>query len=95
MQSLSETERVRIEKRIEAIAKEGQRFERIVVSRDEALAMFTENKFKVCVMFIYLNDTPLTLQLPFPHSPAVRKPSLQTFETVLYCTVLCVLCTAD
>lgn len=27
--------------------KENQRFERIEVSRDEALGMFTENKFKV------------------------------------------------
>ncbi len=33
--------------RIEAIAKENQRFQRVVVSRDEALAMFQENKFKV------------------------------------------------
>ena len=29
------------------IMKEKQRFERVVVSREEALAMFQENKFKV------------------------------------------------
>jgi threonyl-tRNA synthetase len=32
---------------VEAASKESQRFERLVVSRDEALAMFQENKFKV------------------------------------------------
>ena len=38
-----------MEKRIDAAAKEGFKFERVVVSRDEALSMFAENKFKVCV----------------------------------------------
>jgi threonyl-tRNA synthetase len=46
-QVLGDLERPVIEKRIESIVKEGQRFERVVVSRDEALAMFQENKFKV------------------------------------------------
>ena len=44
--SLSEAEKPRIEKRYEAAIKENQRFERVVVSRDEALSMFQENKFK-------------------------------------------------
>ncbi len=47
LQTLTEDFKTRIEKRLEAICKENQRFERIVVSRDEALAMFQENKFKV------------------------------------------------
>ncbi|GFH32199.1 threonyl-tRNA synthetase, partial [Haematococcus lacustris] len=46
VRALTEGDRPRIEKRMEAAAKEGQRFERVVVSRDEALAMFQENKFK-------------------------------------------------
>ncbi len=46
-QSLSEEFRSRIEKRLESIFKENQKYERLVVSRDEALAMFQENKFKV------------------------------------------------
>ena len=32
---------------MDKIIKEKQQFQRIVVSRDEALAMFQENKFKV------------------------------------------------
>jgi threonyl-tRNA synthetase len=44
---LGDPERPIIEKRIESIVKESQRFERVVVTRDEALAMFQENKFKV------------------------------------------------
>lgn len=48
LQTLSETDRGRIEKRVEQATKESQRFERVEVTRDEALAMFEENKFKVC-----------------------------------------------
>ncbi|KIZ00239.1 threonyl-tRNA synthetase [Monoraphidium neglectum] len=44
--TLAEAERPSIEKRMEAAVKEGQRFQRVVVSRAEALSMFTENKFK-------------------------------------------------
>ena len=36
-----------IEKRMKAIIGEKQPLQRIVVSRDEALGMFAENKFKV------------------------------------------------
>lgn len=44
---LSDHDRPKIEKRIDNVIKENQRFERVVVSRDEALGMFQENKFKV------------------------------------------------
>ena len=45
--TLSDHERDGIEKRMQAIVKEKQPFQRIEVSRDEALEMFLENKFKV------------------------------------------------
>jgi threonyl-tRNA synthetase len=45
-QTLAEGDRPAVEKRMEAAVKEAQRFERVVVSRAEALTMFTENKFK-------------------------------------------------
>lgn len=47
LQSLTDADRSRIEKRMEAATKENQRFERVEVLRDEALSMFQENKFKV------------------------------------------------
>jgi threonyl-tRNA synthetase len=47
LQVLSDSDRATIEKRMESIAKDSQRFQRVVVSREEALAMFQENKFKV------------------------------------------------
>lgn len=46
--SLGDADKDLIEKRIESSIKENQRFERVVVTREEALAMFEENKFKVC-----------------------------------------------
>lgn len=46
--SLGDADKELIEKRIESSIKENQRFERVVVTREEALAMFEENKFKVC-----------------------------------------------
>lgn len=45
--TLTEADKGRIEKRIDQAIKENQRFERVVVSREEALEMFGENKFKV------------------------------------------------
>ncbi len=48
--TLTEADKGRIEKRIDQAIKENQRFERVVVSRDEALEMFQENKFKVGVL---------------------------------------------
>jgi hypothetical protein len=49
LQTLGDADRPNIEKRIESIIKDNQRFQRVVVSRDEALGMFQENKFKVRV----------------------------------------------
>eukprot|EP01026_Neomeris_dumetosa_P069076 TRINITY_DN6808_c0_g2_i1.p1 TRINITY_DN6808_c0_g2~~TRINITY_DN6808_c0_g2_i1.p1 ORF type:complete len:773 (+),score=103.25 TRINITY_DN6808_c0_g2_i1:143-2320(+) len=45
--TIGDTDRPQIQKRMEAISKESQPFQRIVVTRDEALAMFQENKFKL------------------------------------------------
>eukprot|EP00879_Flechtneria_rotunda_P012639 GHRR01013197.1.p1 GENE.GHRR01013197.1~~GHRR01013197.1.p1 ORF type:complete len:660 (+),score=195.59 GHRR01013197.1:108-1982(+) len=59
--ALSDGERSNIEKRIEAIAKDGQRFERVVVSRDEALAMFEENKFKIEIINGLPEDATITI----------------------------------
>lgn len=47
MQVLTDADKAAVEKGIDEVVKAGQRFERVVVSRDEALAMFQENKFKV------------------------------------------------
>lgn len=47
LQTLGDADRPNIEKRIESIIKDNQLFQRVVVSRDEALGMFQENKFKV------------------------------------------------
>ena len=46
-QSLGEADKPKIEQRIDASIKENQKFERIEVTREEALDMFQENKFKV------------------------------------------------
>mmetsp|Transcript_6588 Transcript_6588/g.15852 ORF Transcript_6588/g.15852 Transcript_6588/m.15852 type:complete len:714 (-) Transcript_6588:254-2395(-) len=45
--TLSDADLGRVEKRIQDAIKEKQSFQRIVVTRDEALAMFQENKFKI------------------------------------------------
>ena len=47
LQVLTDGDRSTIEKSIEKVIKEDQRFQRVVVSREEALSMFQENKFKV------------------------------------------------
>eukprot|EP00798_Chlamydomonas_sp_ICE-L_P008895 gene8895-3778_t len=47
--TLADADRTKVEKRIEVSIKENQKFERIEVSREEALSMFTENKFKIVV----------------------------------------------
>ncbi len=49
-QTLTDADRAVIRKRMEDSIKASHRFERIVVSRDEALGMFQENKFKVAFM---------------------------------------------
>lgn len=49
-----------IEKKMAAIVKEAQPFERVVVTREEALSMFQENKFKVAETLIQLFDSRLS-----------------------------------
>lgn len=43
------------------IVKEKQRFTRVVVSREEALAMFQENKFKVEIITGLPEDATISL----------------------------------
>lgn len=45
--TLQNTDMPNIEKRMSTIVKESQPFQRVVVTREEALSMFQENKFKV------------------------------------------------
>jgi len=45
--TLAESDLQRVEKRVSNAIKEKQPFQRITVSREEALAMFQENKFKI------------------------------------------------
>lgn len=45
-QTLSDGDRQSIERRVLKAVSEDQRFQRVVVSREEALSMFEENKFK-------------------------------------------------
>mmetsp|Transcript_9084 Transcript_9084/g.26054 ORF Transcript_9084/g.26054 Transcript_9084/m.26054 type:complete len:718 (+) Transcript_9084:353-2506(+) len=45
--TLTDSDLTRVEKRVSNAIKEKQRFQRVVVSRDEALEMFQENKFKI------------------------------------------------
>ena len=47
LQTLGDAEKAQLRKRMEDSVKQNYKFERIVVSRDEALGMFQENKFKV------------------------------------------------
>ena len=43
------------------ITKEKQQFQRVVVTRDEALAMFQENKFKVEIISALAPEATITL----------------------------------
>lgn len=59
--SLSDHDRPAIEKRVESIIKDNQRFQRVVVSRDEALGMFQENKFKIEIIQGLPEDATISL----------------------------------
>jgi threonyl-tRNA synthetase len=48
--SLGENDKNAIKKRMEQVSKEKQEFQRIVVSKEEALDMFKENKFKMEIL---------------------------------------------
>ncbi|GBF99477.1 threonyl-tRNA synthetase [Raphidocelis subcapitata] len=76
--TLAEGERPAIEKRMEAAVKEGQRFQRVVVSRDEALSMFTENKFKVEIIKGLPEDATISLYRCGPMVDLCHGPHLPT-----------------
>eukprot|EP00775_Hariotina_reticulata_P003330 gene3330-3607_t len=78
---LSDSDRATIEKRMEGIAKDSQRFQRVVVSRDEALAMFQENKFKIEIINGLPEDATISLYRVGPmvdlcHGPHLPNTSL-------------------
>eukprot|EP00882_Tetradesmus_deserticola_P007840 GHRQ01008252.1.p1 GENE.GHRQ01008252.1~~GHRQ01008252.1.p1 ORF type:complete len:406 (+),score=191.43 GHRQ01008252.1:88-1305(+) len=73
---LGDAERPVIEKRIESIVKEGQRFERVVVSRAEALAMFQENKFKIEIINGLPEDATISLYRVGPMVDLCHGPHL-------------------
>ncbi|GLC55278.1 hypothetical protein PLESTB_000967300 [Pleodorina starrii] len=59
--TLGEADKGRIEKRYETAVKESQKFQRVVVSRDEALSMFQENKFKIEIIQGLPSDATITI----------------------------------
>ena len=59
--TLAEADRKIVEKRIEQSIKENQRFERAVVTREEALSMFEENRFKVELINSFPGDAVITV----------------------------------
>lgn len=59
--ALGESDKEKIEKRIESAIKDNQKFERVVVTREEALAMFVENKFKTEIISNLPADAVITL----------------------------------
>lgn len=54
--SLNDHEKGKILKRMQDAVKERQTFDRIVITKDEALAMFSENKFKVEMIEAFPSD---------------------------------------
>ena len=65
-----------IEKRMKAIIGEKQPFQRIVVSRDEALEMFAENKFKVELISNLPEDATISCYRCGPMVDLCRGPHL-------------------
>ncbi|CAL5218892.1 g631 [Coccomyxa viridis] len=59
--TLSEADKAALEKRIQEIVKEKQEFDRVVVSREEALSMFEENKFKAEIINGLPQDATISL----------------------------------
>ena len=74
--TLSDHERDGIEKRMQAIIKEKQPFQRIEVSRDEALEMFLENKFKVELINNLPGDATISCYRCGPMVDLCRGPHL-------------------
>eukprot|EP00198_Chlamydomonas_reinhardtii_P006862 XP_001696198.1 threonine-tRNA ligase [Chlamydomonas reinhardtii] len=59
--TLTEADKARLEKRIEGSVKESQKFQRVVVTREEALSMFEENKFKIEIIQGLPADATITI----------------------------------
>lgn len=79
--TLSEADKKQIEKRIEQIIKENQKFERVEVTRDEALSLFEENKFKIEIIQALPADAIISLYRVGPmvdlcHGPHLPSTSL-------------------
>mmetsp|Transcript_16660 Transcript_16660/g.40841 ORF Transcript_16660/g.40841 Transcript_16660/m.40841 type:complete len:725 (+) Transcript_16660:212-2386(+) len=74
--TLSDHERDSIQKRMEGICKDKQPFQRIVVSRDEALEMFAENKFKVELISNLAGDAIISCYRCGPMVDLCRGPHL-------------------
>ena len=79
--TLSPEEYQKIEQRMAQAIKEGQPFQRVVVTREEALSMFQENKFKVEIIQNLPEDAVISVYRCGPmvdlcHGPHVPNTSL-------------------
>ncbi|GMH39789.1 hypothetical protein BSKO_07687 [Bryopsis sp. KO-2023] len=79
--TLRDNDMPKIEKRMSQAVKEGQPFQRVVVTRDEALSMFQENKFKVEIISGLPADATISLYRCGPmvdlcHGPHVPNTGL-------------------
>jgi len=74
--SLTEADFGAIDVRVAAIVKEKQPFERAVVTRDEALSMFAENKFKLEIIGGLPEEATVTLYRCGPMVDLCRGPHL-------------------
>ncbi|KAK2078954.1 hypothetical protein QBZ16_002644 [Prototheca wickerhamii] len=74
--SLKDADRETVQRRMQAIVKARQPFQRAVVSRDEALDMFRENKFKVELIQGLPADARITVYRCGPMVDLCRGPHL-------------------
>ena len=65
------------------IVKEKQRFQRVVVSREEALAMFQENKFKVEIITGLPEDATISLYRCARHPQPLCTASIAARSSVI------------
>jgi len=82
--TLSEGDRATIAKRMEQAVKENQVFQRVVVTRDEALGMFQENKFKVEIIGGLAEDAVITLYRCGLLPCSSRAPLLSVSPCLIY-----------
>ena len=85
--ALTEADKKRIEQRMERAVKEGQPFQRVVVTRAEALSMFQENKFKIEIISALPEEAVISLYRCGPmvdlcHGPHVPNTGLLKFHAV-------------